>query len=107
MSALSQDFKFKIENKANIRNIVDIHSSLYLALRDNSGVELDTSDCVDADLSLIQLIESARVYARTAGKSFRLATPVGGDVEAALRRAGFLEKASGEDRRFWFNEGVE
>lgn len=96
--------KLKLEKRANIRNITDIHSALYSSLQDNGEVELDTGACAEVDLSLIQLIEAARVYARTAGKPFRLAAPVTGEVEAALRRAGFLENASGEDRRFWYHE---
>lgn len=94
-------------NKANIRNISEIHNEIYSALTAAEGVALDTTACMEADLSLVQLIESARLYARVSGKAFRLATPPGAAVEAALKRAGFLEKAAAEDRRFWFNEGVE
>lgn len=100
-------FKLKLGERANIRNITDVHTSLYSALHDNAGVELDAGACAEADLSLIQLIESARLYARTAGKPFRLSAPAGAEIETVLRRAGFLEKATVEDRRFWFNEGVE
>lgn len=96
-----------LENKANIRNISAIHSEIYSAFASAEGVALDTAACVEADLSLVQLIESARLYARASGRSFRLAGPPGAAVEAVLKRAGFLEKAAEEDRRFWFNEGVE
>ncbi len=94
-------------NKANIRNISEIHNEIYSVFTTANGVALDTAACTEADLSLVQLIESARLYARASGKTFRLAAPPGPAVEAVLRRAGFLEKAAEEDRRFWFNEGVE
>lgn len=99
--------KFNLDEKANIRTITDIHTRLYSALTTSDAVELDTAACTEADLSAIQLIESARIYARTAGKEFRLSGPVAAPVEAVLARAGFLEKASDADRRFWFNQGVE
>lgn len=99
--------KFKLDEKANIRTITDIHTRLYSALTENDTVELDTDACKEADLSAIQLIESACIHARTAGKEFRLSGPLAAPVEAVLARAGFLENASDADRRFWFNEGVE
>lgn len=96
-----------IGQKANIRNIKDVHADLYSKFNDSGDIVLDISECQEVDLSLIQLIESARLYASKTGKPIRLSAPANEQITSVLTRAGFLENAKEDDRRFWFSEGVQ
>lgn len=55
-----------------------------------SAVEIDLAAVTDADLTCIQLIESARRSAAQAGNPIRLAQSASGAVLEILQRGGFL-----------------
>lgn len=97
---------FCIGPVANIRNIAEVYKELRAAIENSDTVELDLSACTDADLSLVQLVEAARLQAVTAGMSLSLSLPVSDAVTAALHRGGFVEGAAEDALRFWFKEGV-
>ncbi|MEH3103644.1 MAG: STAS domain-containing protein [Sphingomonas phyllosphaerae] len=65
-------------------------------------VRLDLSAVAAPDLSVVQLVESARRTARDDGRDFALTAPVGAPFRALLARAGFTP-ASEEDATFWFH----
>lgn len=69
------------------------------------AVRLDLSAVAAPDLSLLQLIESARIAARDRGHDFALAAPVDARFGALLARAGF-PTASDADAQFWFHGDV-
>jgi hypothetical protein len=58
----------------------------------------------DADIAGIQLVLSARDYARTNSKTLALAEPAAGTMLEVLRRGGFLEDPTEDDRKFWLHE---
>ena len=89
-----------------LRAISKSYDELLLALNQKSAVVLDISDEQPVDLSLIQLIESARIFASTSGKKLTLAKPASGQLRDALERGGFLHNISPEDATFWLHNGV-
>lgn len=68
-----------------------------------SAVTLDLSQVAAPDLSLLQLVESARAQARIGGGSVRLSAPASGPLAALLDRAGFTGAMAPDDLDFWFH----
>lgn len=89
-----------------LRTISKHCDDLLLALSQKSTVVIDISDDQQVDLSLIQLIESARIFASTSGKKLTLVKPATGQLLDALERGGFLHNISPEDASFWLHDGV-
>ncbi|WP_165216324.1 STAS domain-containing protein [Affinirhizobium pseudoryzae] len=80
--------------------------SLLGALVDHAHVEVSVSPDAVCDLSFLQLLEAARVYAGTAGRVVSLSRAAEGGLLDLLERSGFLSAMTPEDRRFWLHEGV-
>jgi anti-anti-sigma regulatory factor len=78
---------------------------LTLAFAGDAAVRLDLSAVAAPDLSVVQLVESARRTARAAGRDFALASAVPAPFHALLTRAGFLP-ASDDDAMFWFHGDI-
>lgn len=75
---------------------------LLQAFAAGDAVRLDLSAVTAPDLSVVQLVESARRTARDDGRDFALTAPVGAPFRALLARAGFTP-ASDDDAAFWFH----
>lgn len=90
----------------NIRNASDLHLSITEKFRDNISVVFEIPADAEADLSFVQLVESARIHAKASGKSLRLASPATGSVLKVLERGGFVEAMSAEDAQFWLHREV-
>ena len=90
--------------KANIRNIKDVHDEILTYVKNNSDIRIDLDSCEDADLALIQLIESARKTAAADAKSISLTKPANTIVQTTLRRAGLLDVFSSGDAKFWLHK---
>lgn len=75
------------------------------ALSGTKPVVIDFAGEPEVDLSFIQLVESARLYAAAHGKALTLAQPASGSLLDVLERAGFIETASHEDALFWLHKG--
>lgn len=73
------------------------------ALTQPGAVQLDLSQATGPDLSVLQLVQSARVTAAECGADFTLTHPAGDTLRALLDRAGFLSSPSAEDIEFWFH----
>lgn len=97
---------YLVPSKVNIRNVKDIHGELLTIFKNNTTVEIDLTACEDADLSLVQLIESARKSAAAESKSVSLTKPANAMVRSILERAGFLGAFTGVDARFWLHQEV-
>jgi len=95
-----------ISGLLTIRNVARGKEEIWASFADRPDVVLDISPDSDADISGIQLILSALLYARSTGKRLSLSAPVSGSVLDVLERGGFLEKISIEDRQFWLHDGV-
>jgi hypothetical protein len=87
-----------------LHSIADTHRTLCEALADHDRVAIDTSELQELDLSLIQLLEAARLTAADLGKHLTLTAPADGPLSEMLRRGGFLVPNS-ESARFWMHQG--
>lgn len=73
------------------------------AKSDAAGIEIDIAGVTDADLTLVQLIESARRSAALSGTPLRLSAPASGAVLALLQRGGFLGDEDPQRAAFWLS----
>jgi len=95
----------KPEKTTGIRNISRFYPELSAALSGTQPVILDLSDEPEVDLAFVQVVESARLFARTNGRTLSLAQPPSGSLLDVLGRAGFIENASYDDALFWLHKG--
>ena len=93
----------------NIRTAEQSHASLLETLHDASSISVDCSGISEVDLSLVQLLLSARRTAASFGKGLTLAHPAQGALRDILVRGGFLRADSPADERaFWLkSEGLD
>lgn len=96
----------KLPDSLIIKNISDVHSIIQLSLAERPEIILDISEDAEADLSFVQLVEAARMDARAAGKTMRLAAPAAGSVLKVLKRGGFIDAQSPDDAQFWLHQEV-
>ena len=87
----------------SLRTVESLRLALLDSFSQDSAIEVDASAVADADLSFIQLIEAARVHAKSHDISFRLTSPANAVVTALLTRAGFLAESKADDIDFWFH----
>lgn len=66
---------------------------------------LDLGEPTEADLSLVQIIEAARIRAEAEGRTIRLSRPASGAIAKVLRQSGLLWDAKSADLQFWFHQG--
>ncbi len=90
--------------KVNIRNIRDIHAEFLTYANNSTAIEIDLDGCEESDLSLIQLIESARKTAAADSKNISLTKPANDIVLSTLRRAGMFDAFSAADTKFWLQK---
>jgi anti-anti-sigma regulatory factor len=93
-----------LDGTLTVRGIDAVHARLTAALRQHSLVIVDSAAATEIDLSLIQLLLSARASATHAGRTLRLAAPAQGALLAALLAGGFLPDAP--DAAFWNGSDV-
>lgn len=96
----------QLPNALVIKNISEVHSIVQLSLSERAEIVLDIPEDAEADLSFVQLVEAARMDARAAGKTMRLATPAAGSVLKVLKRGGFIDAQSADDAQFWLHQEV-
>ncbi len=94
----------QLADPLSIRSVEAIHDVVKNALMEHAEVVLDIEPDANPDLSILQLIEVARLYAASIGKSFRLQSPVSASVRETLARAGLLSKGDTAFNRFWFHD---
>ncbi len=88
-----------------MRAITSTHEDLLKFINTHDVVTIGLPDDAQVDISFIQLIEAARIYAGTAGRQVALSQPATGALLDVLRRSGFLEDMSAEDAKFWLHQG--
>ncbi|WP_367318032.1 STAS domain-containing protein [Rhizobium sp. SSA_523] len=96
----------QLDGNLTLRSISAHQERLLSALSQHGLVELDLAGDAQFDLSFLQLLESARIYAGTAGRVVRLSRAADGSLLDLLDRAGFLSAMTAQDRHFWLHEGV-
>src|SRR5262245_15108464 len=86
-----------LPSNLGIRNISSVFASITSELSSRQALTIDLPSDAEADLSFVQLIESARLSAKASGKSFCLSSPASGTILSVLRRGGFIEAFAAED----------
>lgn len=94
--------RLQLEPVQTLRTIDAAATALRDLLGQHSHVEIDCSAVSEADLTLVQLLLSARKTAEHDGKRLTLAAPASGALLDALARAGVLAAAD----PFWLQPGV-
>jgi len=95
-----------ISGDLTIKGVDAIHAQLAAALPAHSEIILNINDVVEADLTFVQLVESARLSAAQHGARLALRAPVDEALRAILERGGFLDPADPARARFWL-EGAQ
>ena len=90
----------------SIRYASELHSKISDELHSKDVIIISIPEGAEADLSFVQLIESARRQAKAKGKTFKLSSPASGSVLKVLERAGFIESFDQEDTKFWLHKEV-
>ena len=84
-----------------VSNIGQAHEELGAVLREDGPVVVDIDGVTETDLTLVQLIESARRKAAGTGRNLTLRHPADGAVLEVLRRGGFLDDGTSDRAKFW------
>src|SRR5690349_2327561 len=90
-----QTVLLKFSDSLTLREVEGIRSSLLNALAGGNTVEVDYAGATEVDISLPQLLLSARRMAAASGKTFALSAPAAGALRDTLLRGGFLSQGSG------------
>lgn len=88
---------------ACLPTIGQLAEALRAAIVPGATVRLDMSQVAGPDLSVIQLIQSARATAARNGCDFALAAPAGPVLAALLARAGVPAAPQSDHVHFWFH----
>lgn len=84
-------------------NIGVLAEQLSTAITPGAIVRLDLSRVVAPDLSVIQLVQAARVSATKAACDFALTAPASPPLRALLDRAAFTPTTNADHTQFWFH----
>ncbi len=90
----------------SIRNVSELHAKITGAFQSNNSIVVEIPDNAEADLSFLQLMESARRQAKAQGKTIALSAPAQARILKVLERSGFLEAFNDEDAKFWLHKEV-
>jgi ABC-type transporter Mla MlaB component len=91
----------QLDESVTVRSIEPLCDMILRAFEQGSAVDIDVSAVVEADLSLVQLIEAARGHAARENKAICLTEPANSAMAQLLHRAGFLSEPTTEDIAFW------
>lgn len=90
---------FRLCGEQTVRTIADTHRALVEFYTTAPGVVFDPSAITEADLSVVQLIESTRCTAARDGKKVCISGPLPDALRDVLVRGGFLN--SPDNALFW------
>lgn len=102
------DFKencFQLPQNLTVRAIGTVRQEMLQLIDNNKSTTIAIATDCQVDISFVQLMEAARIYAGSAGKKIALAEPANGPVLDVLKRSGFLEGMSSDDAKFWLHQG--
>jgi len=97
----------RFSDNVTISNISDARDLLVAGLENNSSVTIELDGLEEADLTFVQLIESARRSAAESGLSIQLRQPAQGAVLQVLQRGGFLDPEDRDRTDFWLKGATE
>jgi anti-anti-sigma regulatory factor len=98
---------FTIETELTARTVSEHQARLLSAFAKADALRIALPHPFRIDVCGVQLIESARKYAKTQGKGFSLAAPADADLARLLETLGVTHPSAGDHRRFWLHEGAE
>lgn len=101
MSGDLQNTTVRFSDNVTISNISEAHDILRSAFEGGNSITIDIDGLAGADLTFVQLIESARRTAADCGRSIQLRQPAQGAVLQILQRGGFLDPDDRERADFW------
>lgn len=90
-----------LSGSITLPNIGEAHATLLEVLDSDAPASIDIDGVTEADLSLVQLIESTRRAFAERGQTLRLQNGAGDAVLPILRRGGFLDPSDPERVDFW------
>lgn len=93
-----------LSKNLTVRTINSVQQELLQSIEKNKSTTIELSDDCQVDISFIQLMEAARIYAGTAGKHIALARPASNAALDVLQRSGVLEGMSDDDAKFWLHQ---
>ncbi len=88
-----------LRGEQTVRTIADAHSALAAFYANALTLVIDAAKVTDADLTLVQLIESLRRTAARDGETIRMSAPLPDALRDVLVRGGFL--SSPDNALFW------
>lgn len=88
-----------------VRTAADVKEILLHALNAHAAVDLDIPVQAAIDLSFIQTVEAARLYAGKCEKKLSLSRAADGVLLAVLNRGGIVEGMDLHDKQFWLHQG--
>jgi hypothetical protein len=100
---ISSEGRLLLTGDITLQSVDSIHARL-LEMAGQPVVEIDCDGVTEVDLSLIQLIQAARVSAQRSGRTVVLARPATGALQQALHRGGFVGGDTDQpksDQAFW------
>ena len=97
----------RFSDNVNISNISCAHDIIVAAFERNKTITIEIDGLEEADLTFIQLIESARRSAAESGCSIQLGQPAQGAVLRVLQRGGFLDPDDRDRTNFWLQGATE
>jgi anti-anti-sigma regulatory factor len=92
----------RLNEQVTLQTVALAHAALCEALDSHDDVVIDASPLIDGDLSLIQLLITARAEAARRGQSLSLSAPAQPALCGLLTRAGFAPSTP-DDINFWFH----
>lgn len=101
MSGDVDTFHVRFSDNVTISNISDAHDILCAAIAHNNSIIIELDGLEEADLTFVQLIESARHSAAESGCSIQLSCAADGAVLQVLQRGGFLDPEDRDRTDFW------
>jgi anti-anti-sigma regulatory factor len=104
MSAQSSEGRVQLQGSLSLRDARRLHGLLQDAISASREVQVDLREVSAVDVSIIQLIASARKSAEQRGRKLTLVTGSSGAFEATLAKAGFLGgdgTCRNTDEAFW------
>jgi ABC-type transporter Mla MlaB component len=94
-------YTLKLRGELTVSTITKAHKKLVSAWASARDIGIDLGGTKDADLTLVQLIQSARLSAQRDGKTIHLVQPLPSALVSELARGGFLDTAD----LFWTSAG--
>ncbi|MCF6369898.1 STAS domain-containing protein [Rhizobium halophilum] len=94
-----------LPDNLTVRGAAEVKDLLLRSLKDHAATEVDVPDYAPVDLSLVQILEAARISFAEEGKLLSLARPAGASVLAVLERAGITNSMNASDKHFWLHQG--